>query len=218
MLIIAAVLRPNGGTWPNIPIEITVSEKGKLQAREFPAYRWPTFCPQRHINEGGYLCLGMSEVPIVKDDESAKSWWRVLVAHLSLQFTADATRVWPPHLEWDHGSAGDTQEKMEKLAQKQGLLEAVRQAHFYSQGWLAGELPRLTKTGDRLVNGRAPCPRGCTMRKHPILRRSCEKRDLVYWLVKLERLKRAQSASFWDSVKGKPCCGQMKNCPLRKES
>jgi hypothetical protein len=215
LLIEAAVPRPNGGCWPVVTIEISIAKDGKLQAREFPARRWSTFCPQRHINKGGHFCLGLAEVPIVNDANSAQRWWEILALHLQTQFVADATKLWPRELEWDHGEAGEVQAIMERMAEQHGLLNDVRSAHFYGEGWLAGELPRLTKKEDRLVNGRSPCPRGCKKRKHPILRRACPKREAVFQLVRMEREKRRQSKLFWEAAKKEKCCGKMKNCPLK---
>lgn len=215
--VTANVPRPNGGYWPQVSLEISLSDDGKLQAREHPAQRWPEFCPQRHINEGGFFCLGLSDVPVVNSEDEAARWWRILADHLQMQFVAELTKTWPKDMEWDHGEAGETQAIMERIAQQYGLIDDVRNAHRYGQGWISGELPRLTKTGDRLVNGRAPCPRGCLRRKHPILRRACSKREAIYELVKLERLKRIQVAEFWKACEGKPCCGHMRNCPLKKD-
>jgi hypothetical protein len=208
--------KTRGGFWNTVTIGISISVDDKLQAREFPASHWPTFCPVRHINSGGHFCLGLSEVPTVSDENTAIRWWEILRAHLVLQFRADLTRTWPAHLEWDHGEAGATQAEMERLASKHGMEKDVQNAHFYRVGWLAAEdLPRLTKSNDRLINGRAPCPKGCHKRRHPILRRKCDKRETIFRLVKLEWQKREQSADFWKSVEGQPCCGQMKNCPLK---
>ena len=215
--VTASVPRPNGGYWPQISLEISLSDDGKPLAREHPAQRWPEFCPQRHINEGGFFCLGLSDVPIVSSVHDAARWWRILAAHLQMQFVAELTKTWLKDMEWDHGEAGETQAIMERIAHQYGLIDDVRNAHRYGQGWMSAELPRLTKTGERLVNGRAPCPRGCLRRKHPILRRACSKRQAIYELVKLERLKRIQSAEFWKACEGKPCCGQMRNCPLKKD-
>jgi hypothetical protein len=187
-----------------VSLEVSLSGEGKLQAREQPAQRWPTFCPQRHINEGGYFCLGLSDVPAVISDDDADRWWRILAAHLQMQFVAEFTKSWPKDMEWDHGLAGETQAIMERIAEQHGLIDDVRNAHRYGQGWLSGELPRLTKTGDRLVNGRAPCPRGCQKRKHPVLRRACGKREGIFQLVRLERLKREQSAEFWKACHVEP--------------
>jgi hypothetical protein len=216
IVIEAKVPRPMGGFWNSVTIEISTSANGKLQAREFPANQWPTFCPQRHINHEGHFCLGLSEVPTVTNAATASRWWQILQEHLGLQFTADATRTWPPHLEWDHGEAGATQVEMESLATKNGMAQDVTDAHFYRVGWLAAkDLPRLTKAKDRLVKGRAPCPKGCQKRGHPILRRKCSKREAVFQLVKLEWQKRKQATDFWKEVEGQPCCGRMKNCPLK---
>jgi hypothetical protein len=215
--VTASVPRPNGGSWPQVSLEISISDEGKLQVREQPAQRWPEFCPQRHISYGGFFCLGLSEVPVVKSENDAARWWRILASHLQIQFIVDQTKTWPKDMEWDHGEAGETQAMMERVAERYDLLEDLQNAHRYNQGWLSGELPRLTKAGDRLVNGRAPCPKACVRRKHPILRRSCFKRQAIYELVKLERLKRIQSAEFWKACEGAPCCGQMRNCPLKKD-
>jgi hypothetical protein len=215
--VTARVPRPNGGFWPQVSLEISTSGEGKLQAREQPSQRWPEFCSQRHINEGGFFCLGLSDVPVVSSGDDAARWWRILAAHLQMQFVAELTKTWPKDMEWDHGEAGETQYVMESIAQKHELIDDVRNAHRYGQGWLSGELPRLTKAGDRLINGRAPCPRGCRSRKHPILRRACRKRQAIYELVKLERVKRIQSAEFWKACEGKLCCGHMLTCPMKKD-
>ena len=216
LVVKANVPKPRGDFWNALTVEISNSDGGKLQAREFPASQWPTFCPQRHINLGGHFCLGLSEVPTVNSENTAIRWWEILRAHLELQFQADATRTWPAHLEWDHGEAGDTQAEMERLASKYGMEQDVRNAHFYRVGWLAvKDLPRLTKAKDRLVNGRAPCPKGCQKRRHPILRCKCDKRETIFQLVKLEWQKRKQAADFWKAAEGQHCCGKMKNCPLK---
>lgn len=216
LVVETKVPRRRGGFWNIVTIEISPSAHKRVRAREFPANRWPTFCPQRHINHGGHFCLGLSEVPAVDSEDAAIRWWKILNAHLELQFQADATRTWPAHLEWDHGEAGDTQAEMERLASEHGMEQDVKNAHFYHVGWLAAkDLPRLTKAKDRLVNGRAACPKGCLKRRHPVLRRKCSKRDTIFRLVKLEWQKREQSVDFWKAVEGQPCCGQMKNCPLK---
>lgn len=217
LLVDVHVLRPTGGIWKTVPIEISLSTESKLQAREYPANWWPTFCPQRHINEGGYFCLGLSDIPSVNDLESARHWWAILTDHLQLQCAADETRKWPGHRELDHGEAGEIQEKMEKLAKDNDLLDVVRSAHNRKDGWLANNLPKLTKKGDRLVNGRAPCPHGCKKHNRPILRRKCCKQEIIFRLVELEYKKREQSKKFWNHHTDKACCGRMKNCQLRKE-
>lgn len=217
LLVAATIPRPNGGSWPVIPLEISVSVGGQLQAREYPQNHWPNFCPQRHINLGGHFCLGLAEVPKVQDATSGSRWWKILSEHLQLQFVADATRAWPKNREWDHGDAGITQQQMETLVgDHPDLLADVRSAHVDGTGWLAGPLPRLSKDGKRLVNGRAPCPKGCLKRKHPILRRDCRDRDIVFRLVAMERLKRKQSSEFWNTVKDQACCGSMNDCPLQR--
>ncbi len=213
----ATIQRPNGGSWPGIALEISVSGRGKLQAREHPRNRWPNFCPQRHINFGGYFCLGLAEVPNVQGPETAGRWWAILLEHLKLQIEVDATRNWRRDKEWDHGDAGITQQEMESLvADHPSFLADVQAAHFDGIGWLAGMLPRLRKDGKGLVNGRAPCPKGCLKRKHPVLRRACINREIVHRLVALERLKQRQSIKFWADIKDKHCCETMNRCPLRR--
>lgn len=216
LVVDTSIPKPRGGFWNAVTIEISTSANDKLQAREFPASRWPIFCPQRHINLGGHFCLGLSEVPTVRNQNTAIRWWEILRAHIVLQFQADATGIWPPWMEWDHGEAGNTQAKMERLARKCGLEQDVKNAHFYGVGWLAAkDLPRLARNKDQLVNGRAPCPKGCQKRCRAILRRKCVRRTTIYELVKLERQKRQQSADFWKAAEGQNCCGKMKKCPLK---
>jgi hypothetical protein len=116
---------------------------------------------------------------------------------------------------------------MEEKARGTLFEEDVHQALDHRTGWLAGDLPRLARDGSRLVNLRAPCPRGCFRRKtplpkgamrirYPILRRSCKERETMLALVKLEYQRRKLEEEFWGHHPRTTCCGTMDKCPLRR--
>jgi hypothetical protein len=94
----------------------------------------------------------------------------------------------------------------------------VENALHAQTGWLAGEIPRLHKSGTKLVNLRAACPRGCTRRGRPVLRRKCKKRQLMFEIVREERRRREAECNFWASFPRKQCCGTMDGCPLPRDS
>ncbi len=216
LLVTAEVATPSGGVWPIVKLKIEPNTSaGVFRVREFPKHRWPTFCPVRHINQGGYFCLGLSDVPTVVDAPSAIAWWKNLAVYLNRQFAAEKTGIWSVNHEWDHGAAGNTQFEMEAIAQDAKLVSVVRDAHMLNIGWLAHDLPRLTKSKRALTNGRAPCPNNCFRRSKKKLRRNCPNREAIASLVRLETLRRQQIEDYWKSLEGTACCNTMKPCKLR---
>lgn len=210
----------------------------KLIAREASlGARMPSFCAERHINPGGSFCLFFGSDDPVKNAEEATQWWHGLLIFLQHQQYADRFGRWPADAQMSHGEAAGPQMEMEEIATELGWGAEVISGMFRNEGWLADDLPNLKTRQGRFINGRSPCPRGCT-RKHapfskhscsrnncrsdckkrhsPILRCDCPHRKEVAQLIDLEceRLKREQEITAWLLGKGTKCCGTMRECPL----
>lgn len=101
------------------------------------------------------------------------------------------------------------------------------------------DITRVSKTHDRVLNARTPCPRGCkwkhkllrqeicTMegchsdckKQHkPILRADCPNRDVIEKLVLHEHRRQEIEARIVDELvqEGNRCCGTMKICQFSK--
>ena len=182
--------------------------------------RFPKACPERHINFGGSFCLGLDAGQNLSSNNAAREWWDKLASFLDCQAFAAKHRRWPPEKGLSHGNAAHYQLAAERAADQLGLLQQYRDAVDHETGWLADPLPRVTRELDRLINGRAACPRGCLdKRAAPILRRQCQKKALMASLVYAERHRREEEAEFTRSFikKGFACCGTMDGCPFQSE-
>ncbi|WP_370632239.1 E2 domain-associated cysteine-rich protein [Erythrobacter sp. SCSIO 43205] len=128
---------------------------------------------------------------------------------------------------------------MEGIADPNGFRQEVLDGIFLHKGWLGEHLPRLSKSGGKVVNSRGPCPRLCQNRHRPAYRRDCSKkrctddcpkghrpitradcpmRESVEALVLLEHKRRKQEGQFIAYLKkeGVECCGTVPRCPLHK--
>lgn len=198
----------------------------------------PQCCVERHINEDGTFCLYLDSTKPITDGKEATEWWRGLQAFLSHQDFAEKRRFWPPNALSHGEAAADTQLKMEKISEPCGWNQEVLDGVFLDKGWLGLDLTRLTKTGDKAVNARGPCPRLCLSRHrpasrkdcstkrcksdcpkqhNPIIRADCPNRSSVEELILLEHTRREQEQAFLKYLKDKgvKCCGTMSRCPLR---
>lgn len=209
----------------------TVSESGL-------ANLLPQCCIERHINPDASFCLSQGSTSRLTSLEDAHLWWRSLGYYLAHQDFAAKRRFWPLEAGLSHGDAADIQLKMEALAEVNGWKQDVQAAALWSEGWLGGALPRLSKNKRTLVNARSNCPRGCTW-KHKalrstscetttcqtgcrkqhkrIVRSDCPNRDIVEELVLLEHQRREAEREVIDILikGGIACCGTMDHCQLR---
>jgi hypothetical protein len=214
MLRVSVTALPSGR--PFGPIQLAVkSIAGALAVREasIPT-RWPAGCPERHINHDGTFCIGEGAINSPHTAGDADLWWEALGKFLVGQRHAERSGEWLYPRSLHHGKASDHQRELERLAKGTQFEEDVERALHSRCGWLADELPRLHKDGTRLVNLRSPCPKGCEKRRHPIVRRRCKQRELMFRLVKEEHLRREAERKFWEAYPRKQCCGTMKSCPL----
>lgn len=198
----------------------------------------PTFCLERHINPDGSFCVFYGSEEKIPDTDSAELWWSHLARFLDFQMFAEKNRLWPLRSGLTHAEAADEQIAMENLAAPLGWEDEILEGVFRHRGWLAENLPRVSKDMRRVLNSRTPCPRGCRwkhklLRKQsctetncnsgcnrlhkPILRAECPNRQSIEKIVLHEHRRKWIEGQIVKDLhqKGRKCCGTMKNCPLR---
>ena len=181
---------------------------------------FPKVCPERHIEGDGKFCLGLDR-PEIHTIEAAQEWWEALRQFLLCQRVADDTEVWPPSSSLDHGDAGEWHAKSLELARELGVEEQYKRARTGEKNWINDLGQRLVDRHGEPINGRSPCPMGCTWTKRgrriPKLRSECSRRSQVIELVKAERLRMEKLDEFWVLMgdSGSECCRTMRDCPLR---
>ncbi|UTW51917.1 hypothetical protein KFF05_00490 [bacterium SCSIO 12827] len=238
--VVATPPLPGGMSSKKFYLELRATDQRGASAIEQMEHRqFPEFCLERHINPDNTFCLYYGSDKFLTNVDAANSWWSGLGSFLANQLYAERRAVWPLAAGLSHGSAAKIQLEMEALAEPLGWKDDVLRSMFRGKGWLAEKLPRRSKTGDRILNSRAPCPRGCTLkhklfrkdpcgfdecysdcqRQHkPILRRNCPNRTVIESLIFHEYERRKIEAQIIDKLvaEGKECCGTMKICPLRE--
>lgn len=230
---------PGKGPARQFLLELRVSNSGGVSVAEQGDERQlPPSCIERHINPDHTFCLEWDSEAPISDGVAAISWWSSLGAFLINQAYAERHGVWPLSAALSHGEAAREQLAMEAIADPLGWKDDILLAMFRGKGWLAEYLPRISKTRDRVVNARSPCPRGCTrkhkllrkkscglsacnpncQRKHPpILRADCPNRLAIETLILHEHQRRRIERRVIEKLAkdGHKCCGTMKSCPLR---
>jgi len=231
------VARPSGNIVV-FPMVAQTSGGDRVAVREnrTKSQRLPVYCPERHINRDGWLCLFWAsgdDAVVVLDQQSAIDWWSAVINHLDGQLYAEKHRRWPGRAR-AHGDAVKHQARAEAAAAAFGpeMAKALRQGRLQ----LVPSEARLLKTptqpvrlvldGKRVfaktveqeyvVNLRAPCP--CTSPGRPKTLRKCGKHaDEAFALVdSLVRQQIAEEGFYADMIGKVACCGSMDDCPLAK--
>jgi hypothetical protein len=200
------------------PVECLAFETGKDQSiavREPSARYFPTFCPERHINEDSTFCVGLRAGKFDLEKDAIVAWWEKLRSFVILQQTANSTGKWNPRAAMRHGEAGDLQLKGEEISRNLDCAAAFGQALQYRSGPLYDAKLLVRRKSDLLVNGRMECPCGRMSKNgRPYLRTECRKRGLDCLARILAKIDIAER-QFWENHKGKQCCGTMRICPLK---
>lgn len=238
--IVATSPMLGGGPARSFNLELRASrQRGVCILEQKSRQQFPAFCLERHINPDNTFCLYFGSESELDDTGAALSWWSSLGSFLINQVYAEKRAFWPLAAGLSHGDAAREQLAMEALAEPVGWKDDVLRAMFRGKGWMAERLPRVSKTYDRVLNSRSPCPRGCT-RKHKLLRKKsceleacypdcrkqhrailraeCPNRNVIDALVLHEHQRRKIEARIIDQLvrEGHECCGTMKICPLRE--
>ncbi|MEH2480991.1 hypothetical protein V1282_004348 [Nitrobacteraceae bacterium AZCC 2146] len=191
-----------------------VQISGEIWVFERPVgNRLPACCPERHINPGGSFCIGLNAGKGITH-ETAPAWWVKLHAFVLLQETAAETGLWPSQAQLSHGEAGEIELKAERAAEQIGLLSAYRDAVVFDTGPIASALAKIDPKTGLLRNGRSACICGRLDRHRSVLRRDCHRSGLGCPIV-LEHSRRIKLAEYWHGLRGQPCCGTMRECPLK---
>lgn len=178
----------------------------------------PAFCPERHINLGGSLCIGLRAGEGITD-ETAPAWWTKLQAFALWQETAEETGFWPSEAQLSHGEAGEMELAAENAADQLGLRAAYREAVEFDTGPIAAGVGRINDKTGMLRNGRSACICGRTDRcGRALLRKDCPGKGLGCPIV-IEHRRRILVNEFWRTLRGRvACCGTMHECSLRTET
>ena len=197
-----------------ILLDISLETTGVRVRETVPGTRFPARCPERHVEDDGWFCLGLSSGWMVEDAASASTWWAALEDFLKLQRVAARSGLWPDQNALSHGAAGKHHRDALALAGDVGLLDAYERHVSGERSVVAALDAALTKDGSRLINGRAACPCGRSRRGRPVLRRRCPHRAKVLALLREERSRARKLQEYWTWMAGTTCCGTMKGCPL----
>lgn len=221
LTVVVRVRRPGGKIVPyTLRIETDSLEP---KAREVKPEHLPTFCPNRHINDGGYFCLSFKiEDPLpVWDADGARAWWARLLKYLNLQETTSALRRWPSTKEWAHGIAAIHQCRAERCATALGprFVQALDRRRLSVKKW--GSSFIQLRDGDtrlysvwlavrRVATLSQPCLCGSGKPIVACSDHAARAAELAFALLDW----RAAEKEFWDLVRGKACCGSLRDCPL----
>lgn len=192
--------------------------------------RFPCFCPNRHINLGGYFCLGL-EV----DNLEMLDWITCVKEYLRAQEYVAKHRKWPKSIkEWSHGEAAQYQKLVEdglKLLnanninidfKKIKLIKAGRNKQypnqFYYHLYYDSELI-VTGIEDKPLNKRASCiciADGSGRNRHKTIsncNHQCTK--ILYQIPFNEKRRVSEEDRFWKACDDKYCCMTMDECKIK---
>lgn len=195
--------------------------------------RYPNFCPNRHINVGGYFCLDLQEN---LDKLSIREWMRKVKLFLEAQQECEKNREWPSNdfKQWAHGDGAHYQKVVEKyyaeflnISKSIGLtlsqLKVVERVngsgkkfyHVYigDKQLLAGDEKQplgkrcacvCSKNGIKQHRTIGKCPSQCA--------------KIIYIVAINDYFVKKAEEEFWEAYKKvglNTCCGTMKECKLK---
>ena len=191
--------------------------------------RFPNFCPNRHINMGGFFCLGF-EI----DGLPVHDWVSYVKDYLKAQEYVNKYRKWPSLVkEWSHGEAARYQKLVENALRKLRSnninidfkkieLREVRPTtcfpnqphyHLYYDS-------KLVATGldNKILNKRAACictTDGSGKRRHKTIgncKHQCA--NILYQIPFNEKRRVLEERKFWKACEAVDCCMTMDDCKL----
>ena len=219
VLLNAQVIQKSGKPSALYQLELRSSANDNVQVKEVSPQHLPMHCPTRHVDEGGWLCIGLNAGLEINDKDTATAWWQKLKGYILLQQTAINCGVWPAGAELSHGAAGEIQERAENIAAQRGLSNEYQRT-LADRGGIFRALRLVRRKQEKpmpLINGRAGCICNSRDKRDRIkLRRLCWS-DNDECLVRLEHQRRKKEDDFVRALKeqGFRCCGTMEPCPFR---
>lgn len=205
----------------------------EVRVREHPPLRLPVLCPDRHLNDGGWFCLGWGSTaaPAIIDEGSARAWWTAVIRFLQLQLAASERGVWVSEANaWAHGDAARHQELAEAAADilgarfrddlRAGKFSVVREPHA------RGARLELRRDGKhvariaigppgRLKDRHVPCP--CDASNDvPVETCGDHAEHLIRFTTELWCWREGEAQFLRELARsGAACCGTLRNCGLR---
>lgn len=189
----------------------------------------PNFCPNRHINMGGYFCLGFEIEGLPIHD-----WISYIKDYLRAQDYVNKHKKWPKQVkEWSHGNAAYYQQLVENdllklrgnnvnIDFKKIELREVSPAKCYPNRphYHLYYDSKLVSTGidNNILNKRAACvciTDGSAKRKHKTIG-GCENQcsKTLYQIPFNEEKRVLEDNKFWEYFEGEKCCMTMNDCKL----
>lgn len=222
-----------GGDQHEIALEL-LATGNEVRVREHPPLRLPVFCPDRHLNDGGWFCLGWGSTaaPAIVDEESARAWWTAVIRFLQLQLAANERGVWVSEAnDWAHGDAAKHQELAEAAAEILGArfrndLRA-RKFSVTREPHARGARLELRRDGrhvarvtigppGRLKDRHVPCP--CDDSNDvPVEACRDHAEHLIRFTTELWRWREGEAQFLRELARrGAACCGTLESCGLRE--
>ncbi len=194
--------------------------------------RYPHLCPNRHINKGGFFCLGLSED---LNNISIDKWVKTVKYFLEAQYKCEINREWPndDFSQWAHGDGAYYQKKIEEyyerfkcnlLGIELGQLKVVelinndnkKTYHVYANNSLI-----LIGKENKVLNKRYSCV--CDehgIKKHRTIGKCPQNCAEVIFMVAINDflLNRAEDI-FWKSFGNDSndiCCNTMNSCGFKE--
>lgn len=177
-----------------------------VHVEEVEPRRLPAHCPDRHLWGDGGFCLGLpGDYPArPTTPATAAVWWETLRGFLLLQDDVAYTRRWPAACAWPHSAPGV-------------LMDAQLTAYAWSVGlspevlerWSRAAVAPRSGEAPRAPGRRSPCPCGSGKQI-----RHCHEPALTMFQAG-KSARAALDRQFWDSQRGRACCGSLDVCPLR---
>ena len=212
-------------------VELEVHQSGDSLLVKATNNRYPDLCPNRHINDGGWFCLGLGEDI---SQLTISQWVMNLKLYLDAQQKCEDKGVWPcggEIKEWAHGDGAKYQKIVEQYYgqfQKNCLGLTLNQLRVVEVNSVKRDLKlyhvyaddELILVGDQnqVLNKRYACicdPQG--LKKHLSIGKCSAQCSKVVFMVAINHyllLKAEQK--FWQSFGARTCCNTMKKCNFKK--
>lgn len=212
------------------------NKTGGIFVKENPLNRkLPDFCPERHINYGGYFCLGVNELDnlLIIDEPSSDQWLNRLITYLKLQEKATILRNWDSDKEWMHGNAAEYQNVALISAKNLGnfFVKSINDKSIETKFFKRNSSSFLTVlflqnnfkytinlTSKKVTRLRSSCPCDNKIKGVRRIGRCGNHSKDLYLLGLAHYLMTAKEQEFWAGwiKQGIKCCGFCTSCKLTK--